>query len=364
MEEPRKLDAIIEKVDRGERLTFEDGLKLMESTDLLILGKLSNKVRKKKVGNTAYYTNNLNINYTNICINKCPLCAFSRDLQDGYLFLLDEIENFVMRAVEKWQITEVHIVGGLHPEIPFSYYEEMLLRIKGMYNRLTIQAFTPVEIMHFTQIANMGIETILERLKRAGLNSLPGGGGEIFNPRVRSLIAPKKISGEEWLKVMEVAHNIGIPSNATMLYGHLERPEERIEHMLKLRDLQDHTNGFQAFVPLSFHPLNTQLTECKGSNGVDTLRVFAVSRLLLDNFPHIKGLWMYLGEKLTEVALSFGVDDIGGTGFKENIVRAAGATYCEEVNIASLKRMIKNAGRIPHEVNSLYESSVIQRVEE
>lgn len=353
---------IEEKISAGERLTREDGVRLMSSSNIIGLGHLADMVRKKMVGDNAYFNCNLNINYTNICVCRCPLCAFSRDSkeEDGYLLSIEEIEEKVI-SVTSMGVNEVHIVGGLHPSLPFSYLEEMLQRIKDIDSNIFIQAFTATEIDYYANVSGIGIEEALIRLKNAGLSSIPGGGAEIFSPRVRSIIAPKKIPGERWLKVMETAHGLGLHSNATMLYGHVETPEERVEHILAIRELQDRTGGspsgrgFLSFVPLAFHPNNTKLSNCKGPDGFDDLRVFAVSRLLLDNIIHIKGLWMYLGEKLAEVALCFGVDDLGGTSLEEKIVHAAGAITPVQTSREILIRMIQNAGRCPKEVNSIYE---------
>ncbi|MDI6781348.1 MAG: CofH family radical SAM protein [bacterium] len=353
-----KITDIEKKVLSGERLTQEDGVRLMNSTDILGLGHLSDIVRKKIVGDDAYFNCNLNINYTNICVCRCPLCAFSRDpnAADAYLLSLEEIEERV-KAVNHMGINEVHIVGGLHPDLPFSYLEEMLQRIKGINSHIFIQAFTATEIDYYAHVSGISIEQALLRLKNAGLSSIPGGGAEIFSPRVRQIIAPKKIPGIRWLKVMETAHNLGLHSNATMLYGHVETPEERVEHIIAIRQLQDKTSGFLSFVPLAFHPGNTNLQNCKGTDGIDDLRTFAVSRILLDNITHIKGLWMYLGEKLAEVALCFGVDDLGGTGIDEKIVHAAGATTPTQTSQELLTRISKNADRCPKKVNSIYEEA-------
>lgn len=347
-----ELSGIKNKVLAGERLNREEGIALMTSNDLLFLGELADIVRKRKSGDNAYFNLNLNINYTNICILRCPLCAFSRDLDDGYLLSLEEIEEKVHYGLGLG-IKEFHIVGGLHTKLNLSYYEDMLKRLKKIGSGIFLQAFTATEIDHISK--TFSLEDVLKRLKDAGLDSIPGGGAEVFSERVRQIISPNKISGKRWLEVMETAHKLGIRSNATMLYGHIETAEERVDHILQLRQLQDRTGGFLAFVPLSFHPQNTSLSYCKGSDGVDDLRVFATARLLLDNFPHIKGLWMYLGEKLVEVALSFGVDDIGGTGFEEKIVSSAGAQTPFEISKDRLTRIIKNAGRIPMEVNSVYQ---------
>lgn len=346
-----RLSEIKDKVLADQRLSGEEGMALMASNDLLALGELADIVRKKKSGDNAYFNLNFNINYTNICISRCPLCAFNRDLEGGYLLSLEEIEEKVHYGLGLG-IKEFHIVGGLHPKLNLSYYEEMLRRIKKIDNNIFLQAFTATEIDYISR--NLSLEETLKRLKDAGLDSIPGGGAEIFSERVRQIICPNKIKGKRWLEVMETAHKLGIRSNATMLYGHIETAEERVDHILQIRELQDRTGGFLAFVPLAFHPQNTSLSYCQGSSGVDDLRVFAVSRLLLDNITHIKGLLMYLGEKLVEVALSFGVNDIGGTGWQEKIVSSAGAQTPSEISNLRLIRIIKNAGRIPIEVNSAY----------
>lgn len=352
---PDKLLDIEEKILTNKRLTRDDGIRLMKSADILSLGHLADISRKKMVGDNAYFNCNLNINYTNICVCRCPLCAFSCDpgAENGYLLALEEIKEKVA-AITRLGVNEVHIVGGLHPSLPFSYLEEMLQEIKGINSNIFIQAFTATEIDYYANVSGISIEEALIRLKNAGLSSIPGGGAEIFDTRVRGIIAPKKISGERWLKVMETAHLLGLYSNATMLYGHVETPEQRVDHILAIRELQDTTNGFLSFVPLAFHPNNTKLSNCKGPDGFDNLRVFAVSRLLLDNIVHIKGLWMYLGEKLAEVALCFGVDDLGGTALEEKIVHAAGATTPDQTSREILIRIIQNAGRCPKEVNSIY----------
>jgi aminodeoxyfutalosine synthase len=351
-----KFRDITDKVRRDERLSRHEGVRLMNSDDILTLGRMADTVRRRKAGDHAYYGTNLNINYTNICVSRCRLCAFSRDGEDegAYVMPLDEIEKKVSLWARKG-LREVHIVGGLHNGLKIGYFEEMLRRIKSIDRRVFIQAFTAVEIEHFAKVSDITVGEVLRRLKESGLGAIPGGGAEVFSERVRKEICEHKISGQRWLEIMEEAHNLGIRSNATMLYGHIETGEERVEHLLALRELQDRTGGFLCFVPLAFHPQNTGLsTRTKGTSGYDDLRVLAVSRILLDNFDHIKSLWMYLGMRMAQVALSFGVDDLGATSIEEKIVHAAGARTPDRIEPSGLIRLIEKAGRIPVEVDSSY----------
>jgi aminodeoxyfutalosine synthase len=342
-----------EKIERRERIGKEEALSLMRENDILLLGRLADTVRKRKSGNLCYYSYNININPTNICIFRCPLCAFSRDREDGYLLSLSQIEKKVRRAHHRG-IREVHIVGGCHPDLKIEYYEEMFYRIKEIDKDIFIQALTAPEIVQIAKTSSLGIKDVLLRLKKAGLGSIPGGGAEIFSERARKVLCPNKISAREWLSVAKEAHECGIATNATMLFGSIETDEEIVDHLIRLRDLQDRTGGFCAFVPLSFHSKNTKIPS-PGPDGVKILKVFSISRIILDNFDHIKGLWIYLGKKLTQVVLSFGVDDIGGTGWDERIVRSAGGSAESEIEIEDLVEMIKGAGRDPILVNSVYQ---------
>jgi aminodeoxyfutalosine synthase len=351
------LSDLVKKVESGERLSRADGIRFMQSTDILTLGYLADIVRKRKVGDNAYFSSNININPTNICIARCPLCAFSKDAtdSDAYTLTLDEIEQKV-KSVAKYGLIEIHIVGGMHPSLPLSYYIEMLHRIKQINPQYCIQGFTAVELDHLAILEKLSVREVLVQLQQAGLDSMPGGGAEIFSPRVRQQICPKKISGSRWLEIHETAHQLGIKTNATMLYGHIETMEERIDHMLALRELQDKTKGFQCFVPLAFHPDHTHLKGLKNTTGYDDLKVIAVSRILLDNFDHIKALWMYLGPKITQTALCFGADDLGGTSVEEKIVHAAGARVLEYLDKPGLARLIEEAGKVPIETDSLYKN--------
>ncbi|MBO8137766.1 MAG: aminofutalosine synthase MqnE [Desulfotomaculum sp.] len=352
-----ELKDIAEKVYNGERLTREDGIKLYQSNDLLAIGRLANYVREKKNGNRAYFIVNRHINHTNICENRCQLCAFGRDADDpkAYVLSLDEIEEKA-RSCRSEKISEIHIVGGLHPDLKLDYYLEMLRRVRKALPDVIIQSFTAVEVDYLARLHNLRVEDVLKALMDAGLDSLPGGGAEIFAPRVRKIICDKKISGERWLEVHKTAHRLGMRTNATMLYGHVETIEERIDHMLALREAQDETGGFLTFIPLAFHPQNTQLESMNISRttGFDDLKTYAVSRLMLDNIDHIKAYWVLTGPKLAQVSLSFGVDDLDGTVVEENIAHDAGADTDQYMPKKKLIKMIKAAGRQPVERDTMY----------
>lgn len=348
------LDEIYEKVKAGERITKEEGIFLFQSNDILTIGKIANLIRQRLNGNNTYYIINRHINYTNICKNRCIFCAYGKDKGEKGAFTLtiDQIMEKAKSCNENG-IREFHIVGGLNPDLPFEYYLEMLERLHTTFPEVNLQAFTAVEIYHFAQIANLSIEEVLIQLKKAGLTSIPGGGAEIFSPRVRSKICPNKIEGNIWLEVMETAHKLGIKSNATMLFGHIETIEERVEHLLALRDLQDKTQGFQAFIPLPYHPQNTELGGSE-TTGYQDLKTLAISRILLDNFPHIKAFWIMLGVKLAQVSLSFGVDDIDGTVGEEQIAHSAGAQTPQKLTVEQIRNLILEAGKIPVERDTLY----------
>jgi len=354
------LEAIAEKVYAGERLSREDGLALYASNDLLTIGELANYACEKKSGKDVYFISNRHINPTNICVNLCNLCAYGKEKDAPGAYTMD-LEEVLRRASEgdPQSITEFHLVGGLHPELPFEYYLTLLRELKARYPKAHLQAFTAVEIDYFTRISGLSLEKVLSLLVDAGLGSLPGGGAEVFDPEVRRQICPKKISGDRWLEVMEVAHSLGLKSNATMLYGHIEGPEHRIDHMLQLRKFQDRTGGFQSFIPLVFHSKNTKFPHLPPTTGFDDLKTLAIGRLMLDNFPHIKAFWIMLGPKIAQVSLHFGVDDIDGTVLEERITHAAGATTGQALTKAELIAMIKKAGKNPVERDTLY--NVVQR---
>ncbi len=349
------LKSIHDKVMKGERLSREDALVLFRTNDILFLGEMAECVNKRKNGNYVYFIVNRHLNPTNICVNRCELCAFSRDEKDADAYVMDiDTALSIADSAVKDGATEIHIVGGLHPSLPFDYYLNLISAIKERYPSLHIQAFTAVEIAYFSHLTGLSIHDVLMQLKGAGLGSLPGGGAEIFNPEVRSRICGKKISGRTWLKVMETAHSIGLKSNATMLYGHIESYEDRVDHMFMLRELQDRTGGFQSFIPLAFHPENTKIKKRYMTTGLDDLKTLAIARLFLDNFKHIKAFWIMLGEKLAQVSLNFGVDDLDGTVVEEKITHSAGARTAEFLPKEELIRYIKSAGKIPVERDTLY----------
>lgn len=348
------LKRIRDKVLSGKRLTRSDALRLFETDDIFTLGELASRAARARNGNMAYYVRNLHINPTNICVNRCRFCAYSRSRGEEGAYEL-EIEEMIERIRKAQPISEVHIVGGLHPDRPFQYYLEMLQRIKRSFPALHLKAFTATEVDYMRKISGLGLDTVLGRLRDSGLDSMPGGGAEIFDNSVRDRLCPEKLSGEGWLKVMEAAHRAGIRTNATMLYGHIERSEHRVDHLLRLRELQDRTGGFQAFVPLSYHPMNTEIGG-RGSSGIDDLRTIAASRLVLDNFPHIKAYWVMLGEKVSQLALLFGADDLDGTVMEEKITRSAGGERAS-ITEGELVNLIRKAGKKPVERDSFYQGS-------
>ena len=357
------LGDILDKVRAGERLNPEDGARLYRCGDILALGYLANIVRERKNGDNAYFIYNQHINYSNICTNLCKFCAFGKpkDAEAAYEMSIADIEAKVRERIGE-PITEIHMVGGIHPELPYSYYTDALRAIKRLRPEVHIQAFTCVEIAHLAEISGLGVEGVLRDLVEAGLGSIPGGGAEVFSPRIRKLTCEDKLSGEGWLEVAKTAHRLGLRSNATMLYGHIETVEERVEHLDALRAAQDETGGFLTFIPLAFHPKNTELGAKEGlsrSSGVEDLKNIAVSRLYLDNFDHIKAYWVMIGPKLAQVALSFGADDIDGTVKEEVITHMAGADTEQALARDHLVALIREAGRRPVERDTLY--NVIQQ---
>ena len=347
-------------VAAGRRLSQSQAERLLASSDLLALGAMADVVRARAVGDDVYFICNRHINHTNVCSNRCLFCAFSRDEGevDAYTLSVDEVLDKARENLGAG-ITELHIVGGEHPTLPYEYYLEMLRGLRELAPEVHIQAFTASEIAHLADISGKDVSTVLAELKDAGLGSLPGGGAEVFASRVRDLVCNKKISGERWLEIMRAAHKLDIKSNATMLYGHRETLAERADHLVRLRALQDETGGFNAFIPLAFHPENTELADLPATSGFEDLRVLAVARLVLDNFRHIKAFWIMTGLKLAQVSLAFGVDDIDGTVVEEKITHSAGATTAEAVTREELVRLIRNAGRVPVERDTLY--NVVRR---
>jgi aminodeoxyfutalosine synthase len=354
------LTTMWEKVAAGERLSVDDALALIESRDLLALGAMADRARRRQVGDDVYFICNRHINHTNVCKNRCLFCAFSREDgdADAYTLSVDEVINKARESLTGG-VTEIHIVGGEHPDLPYSYYIEMLRGLHELAPDVHIQAFTASEVVYLAKLAGKPVARVLAELKEAGLGSLPGGGAEIFSGRVRHLVCENKISGERWLEVMRIAHGLGLKSNATMLYGHVETPEEIVDHLLLLRELQDETGGFNSFIPLSFQPPNTQLADLPGPTGFDDLRMLAIGRLVLDNFRHVKAFWINVGLKLAQVSLAFGVDDLDGTVVEERISHAAGVGTEQAIPREELIRVIRNAGRVPVERDTLY--NVVRR---
>lgn len=348
---------IVEKVEQGVRLSFDDGVRLLKSNNLPVIGWMADIVRRRLNGDRTYYVVNRHINYTNVCKNRCRFCAFSKSESEpgAYTLTIDEVIEKAEVAKREVDFTELHIVGGLHPSLPFDYYLTMLSELKKRMPDVHLQAFTAVEVEHFSHISGLSVRDVLIKLRDAGLGSLPGGGAEVFSPRVRSQLCAEKLPAEGWLGVMRTAHELGIKSNATMLYHHVETPEETIDHLMRLRALQDETSGFLAFIPLSFHPKGTELEhQSKRSSGVEDLKIIAVSRLMLDNFPHIKVFWIMFGLKLAQVALSFGADDFDGTVVEEKITHSAGAETPEGLSVAEITRLISETGTVPVERDTLY----------
>lgn len=343
------------KIECGARISDADALELFESGDLLAIGELAALANRRRNGDKVYFNVNRHINYTNLCVNRCTFCAFSKGVEDEGCYTL-AINDILAKAAEASAAgaTEIHMVGGLHPELPFDFYLEMLASIKADNPKLHIKAFTAVEIDYFASLTEQPVEVVIEELMAAGLGSMPGGGAEILGQRVRELICPEKISGERWLEVTEKVHRAGLKTNATMLFGHLEGYADRIDHLAKLRRLQDKTGGFQAFIPLAFQPDNTRVPGAKGVGGVDALKTLAISRIYLDNFRHIKAYWVMLGLKIAQVALAFGVNDLDGTVVEEQIGHDAGADSPQALSKEQIVAQIRKAGKLPVERDTLY----------
>ena len=350
------LSVIRDKVEAGERLSADDGLLLFRpETHLNELGELANLVRERKNGNAAYYNINTHLNPTNVCVYRCIFCAFRSDLRDpkGYLMSDEQILARGQEAVD-CGATEMHIVGGLHHQKKFDWYLDLLRLLHEAYPRLHLKAWTAVEIDWFTHLTRRSIREVLTELRDAGLGSLPGGGAEIFHPEIRDQICEHKADAGRWIEIHRTAHQLGLRSNATMLYGHLENDYHRVDHLIRLRELQDETGGFQTFIPLAFHPENTKLSHIKKPSALVDLRIMAASRLLLDNFDHVKAYWIMLGIGTAQTALAFGADDLDGTVRHELIYHDAGAKTPEILSVEQIRRLITEAGRDPIERDTLY----------
>jgi aminodeoxyfutalosine synthase len=359
LDRPATLASIRDKVDSDQRLDFEDGLALMESDDVLTLGDLADRARRVRGGDDrVYFVQNLYLNQTNVCRVKCKFCAFAvtRKQPGAYTHTPDQLVDDALRQRELTGFTEIHMVGGESPHVGFEYYVEIVRKLREALPGVHLKLFTASEIHHMTTLSGLTHEEVLRELRDAGLGSLPGGGAEIFADRVRRLIAPGKEHPDFWFHTHRTAHRLGIPTHCTMLYGHVETYEERVDHLLRLRALQDETGGFLAFIPLAFHPENT-VFERRGwtqTQGSDDLKVIAVSRLLLDNIPYVKAYWIMMGMPLAAVALHFGANDVQGTVVREAIFHAAGARTETEQKIEELVRFIRDAGRVPVQRDTLY----------
>ncbi|MGI8989204.1 MAG: aminofutalosine synthase MqnE [Bryobacteraceae bacterium] len=354
IEDPR-LKSIRDKVAAGIRLSSDDGLTLYRTADILAVGYLANVVRERLHGDRTYFNVNRHINPTDVCVASCRLCAFGKKAKDpnSYTMSLDQVWE---TAGVGWSeaVTEFHIVGGLHPELGLDWFCEMLRGLKERFPEVHLKAFTMVEIGYLAKRAKVSIRQTLERLRDAGMDSMPGGGAEIFSERVRRVICDHKLTGDEWLETARTAHRLGLRSNCTMLYGHIENDEDRVDHLLKLRELQDDTGGFVTFIPLAFHPDNTALKHIPRTTGFLDLKNIAVARLMLDNIPHIKAYWIMMTPKIAQIALRFGADDIDGTVVEEKIYHNAGATTSQSLRRGELLQLIRKAGREPMERDTLY----------
>jgi len=351
------LQKVKEKIASGERLNFSDAFSLYQQDDLLGLASLARSIKEKKSGRYVYFNVNRHINLTNICVSRCPLCAFGCDDNSKQAFTLDKQE--VIRLVQQAysdapELTEIHMVSALHPDKSFDFYLDVVAAVKKTLPHVHLKAFTPVEIAHFAKISGLGFVEVLQQLKAAGLDSLPGGGAEILDDDVRKIICPNKASTAEWIDVIKTAHRLGIPTNATMLYGHIETAEQRIKHLFMLRDIQDETKGFQGFVAFPFHPANTGFTHLERVSSWEDLKMIAISRIILDNIDHIKAFWMMLTMPVAQLSLAFGVDDLDGTVVEEKIIHAAGAQTKKGIGKAELISFVRETGYIPVERDTFY----------
>ncbi|HEY6330493.1 MAG TPA: aminofutalosine synthase MqnE [Blastocatellia bacterium] len=358
---PHDLVPIAEKVSEGQRLSFEDGLALLKSDNLAAVGGLANTVRERLNGDRTYYNVNRHLNYTNVCISDCAFCGFYRRVRhpEAYDWSVEECVELARKSYVQGA-RELHIVGGLHPRLDFGYYTSLLSELKSNFPDMHLKAFTMVELDHFTRVCRLSDEEVINGLIAAGLGSCPGGGAEILGEPTRSRICAHKTSGERWLELSEKVHNRGIRTNATMLYGHIESYEDRVDHLIKLRELQDRTGGFMCFIPLAFHPEGTALAHLPGPSAIDSLKTIALSRLMLDNISHIKAYWVMLGQATAQIGLQFGADDLDGTideggSLMESYLADGNNNHMTKADIEAL---IRGAGRVPVERDTLYSSAV------
>ncbi len=353
----RRFHQIAEKAREGAPLSLEDGVFLYRYPDLLAVGALANEVRERLHGDRTYFNVNFHINPTNVCEADCKFCSFARlepSSPQAYTMSVEQVRQKLVERLDQ-PVTEIHIVNGLHPDLPFEYYLDILRDLKELRPDIHLKAYTAVEIHFFAEKFSMTYEQVLTRLKDAGLGSLPGGGAEIFADRARNKLCKGKADAAQWLEVHRAAHKIGLRTNCTMLYGTVETLEERVDHMIRLRDLQAETGGFQTFIPLAYHPENNALGKLPAPTGVDNLRTYAVGRLMLHNIPHIKAYWIMVGIKTAQIALSFGVDDLDGTVQEEKIYHMAGADTPQAITRTDLVRLIREAGRHAVERTTLYD---------
>ena len=351
----QRLRPIGDKVLAGERLSFDDGVAMYSSFDILALGQMANIVRERINGNKTFYNVNRHINPTDVCVAQCKLCAFGKQVRDpdGYTMSHEQAWEVASKGYTE-AVTEFHIVGGLHPTLTLDWYCDLLRGLKLRFPAVHLKAFTMVEIGYFATRTKLSIRQVLEKLKDAGMDSMPGGGAEIFSERVRRIICDHKIDGNVWIETAREAHNLGLHSNCTMLYGHIESEEDRVDHLVRLRELQDDTHGFQTFIPLAFHPQNTALHHVPSTSGFDDIKNIAISRLMLDNIPHIKAYWIMMTPRMAQIAQRFGSDDLDGTVVEEKIYHDAGATTSQSLLREDLIRLIREAGRDPIERDTLY----------
>lgn len=342
------------KVQAGERLTFEDGMRLFDCPEPLAVGALAHQVRTRMHGNKAFYVVNQHINYTNVCVNGCVFCAYQREEGQTGAFVLNVDEALAKIEAAALKPREIHIVGGCHPKLELSFFEDLLRGIKTIQPTVVLKCFTAVEIAHFAALENTTTKDVLTRLKKAGLDMLPGGGAEIFNPKIRTQICPRKSTADEWLAIHEEAHALGIKTNCTMLFGHIESREDRIDHLIRLRESQDRGGGYTCFIPLPFLTENSQLVIDNPLTGLEELKTIAISRLMLDNIPHIKAYWVMLGVKQAQAALKFGADDFDGTVVEEKIGHEAGATSEQGMARTELEDMIRGCGCTPVERDGFF----------
>lgn len=357
---PKPLQELAAKVQGGHRLDEADALLCLTTPDVLHLGRLANAVRRELHGDVAFFNVNRHINPTNVCVYTydCKFCGFAALKGENHAWEMSHEEVYEHAAQQGGDaVTEFHIVGGLHPDLSLEWYCEMLRGLKERFPSVHLKAFTAIEIGWFAQLEKISIEEVLERLRNAGLGSLPGGGAEIFHDEVREQICNGKLDAAEWIEVHRIAHGMGIPSNCTMLYGHVEKPEHKVDHLMRLRALQDQTGGFNCFIPLAYHPENNYMGLKYHTTGTEDLRHLATSRLVLDNIPHLKAYWIMISPKLAQVALSFGADDIDGTVVEETIYHMAGAETDQHISRPELERIVREAGYRPVERTSLYRAA-------